>query len=173
MGSRQQPPRTLPSMLEQETVSWFSLLSQYSLESLDKTCTCLAGTSLLSNTTPEIDIGHNFFAPVGGRRSRSEERQRGCRRREEDAEIGRHGLSHGQRAVAGTDSANGGREAFSTVEVDKMSRTQSPSTGKPYGLAPVTAAWVMSRSLRSVIDGPTRSWSGASAGPRRDSPMKS
>ena len=34
-----------------------------------------------------------------------------------------------------------GRETFSTVEVEQMSRTPSPSTGKPYGLARVAAAW--------------------------------
>ena len=40
----------------------------------------------------------------------------------------------------------GGRKAFSTVEVEAMSRTESPSTAKPYGLARVTAVWGLPRS---------------------------
>ena len=39
------------------------------------------------------------------------------------------------------DSADGEGKAFSTVEVEAMSRTESPSTAKPYGLARVTAVW--------------------------------
>ena len=38
----------------------------------------------------------------------------------------------GQRGAAGTDSADGEGKAFSTVEVEAMSRTESPSTAKPY-----------------------------------------
>ena len=36
-----------------------------------------------------------------------------------------------QRGAAGTDSADGGGKAFSTVEVEAMSWTESPSTAKP------------------------------------------
>ena len=50
------------------------------------------------------------------------------------------------RTVAGTDPASGGREAFSTVEVEAMSRTLSPSTHQLYGLARVAAAWGLPRS---------------------------
>ena len=52
----------------------------------------------------------------------------------------------GQRAAAGTDSADGGGKAFSTVEVEVMSRTELPSTGKPFGLARVTTVWGLPRS---------------------------
>ena len=64
----------------------------------------------------------------------------------QDAEVGGSQPGGGQRAAAGTDSADGGRKAFSTVEVEAMSRTLSPSTGKPYGLARVAAVWDLSRS---------------------------
>ena len=84
------------------------------------------------------------FLEGGGR---IEDPSHRCRRRgAEDAEVGRDQPGDGQRATAGTDSADGGGKAFSTVEVEAMSRTESPSTGKPYGLARVTAAWGLPRS---------------------------
>ena len=49
----------------------------------------------------------------------------------EDAEVGRGQPGDGQRGAAGTDSADGEGKAFSTVEVEAMSRTESPSTAKP------------------------------------------
>ena len=54
-----------------------------------------------------------------------------------------------------------------------MSRTLSPSTGKPYGLARVAAAWDLPRSTyyAGVIDGLTPS-SSASGGRERRGAMR-
>jgi len=70
----------------------------------------------------------------GGRRGGAQDPAGGSGRRAGPPDEIRHRRAgDGERAAAATHPAHGGREAFSAVEVEAMSRTRSASTGRCYG----------------------------------------
>src|SRR5262249_2590609 len=83
----------------------------------------------------------------GGWGGRLEEPRGGCgRRRKAPAEVRRGQRERRQRTAAREDRSPGGRPPFGILEVETVSRTVSPSSKQPYGVARVTLVWDLARS---------------------------